>query len=84
MYWIPTKLITMTPQGRMWNNSIEGNRSFYWNFFSLKNKKMGDFPGGPAVKALLSSAGDAGSIPGRGAKIPHVSGPKHQNIEAIL
>ena len=34
----------------------------------------GDFPGGPATKNLSSNAGDAGSIPGRGAKIPHVMG----------
>ena len=30
-----------------------------------------DFPGGPGVKTLPSNAGDAGSIPGQGAKIPH-------------
>ena len=30
-----------------------------------------DFPGGPVVKNLLCSAGDAGSIPGWGTKIPH-------------
>ena len=35
----------------------------YWNI-----------PGGPVVKNLLSNAGDAGSIPGRGTKIPHASG----------
>ena len=35
------------------------------------NKKMGDFPGGPVVKTLLSNAGGVGSISGQGAKIPH-------------
>ena len=30
-----------------------------------------DFPGGPGVKNPPSNAGDAGSIPGRGTKIPH-------------
>ena len=30
-----------------------------------------DFPGGPVVKNLPSNAGDAGSIPGQGTKIPH-------------
>ena len=39
---------------------------------------LGDFPGGPVVKTLPSNAGGAGSIPGRGAKIPHASGPKNQ------
>ena len=33
----------------------------------------GDFPGGPVVKNPLSNAGDAGSIPGRGTKIPHAA-----------
>ena len=44
---------------------------------------MGDFPGGPVVKT--SNAGDAGLIPGQGAKIPHFSAknPKHKT-EAIL
>ena len=36
----------------------------------LKNKFLRDFPGGPVVKTLLFSAGDTGSIPGQGAKIP--------------
>ena len=29
------------------------------------------FPGGPVVKNLPCNTGDAGSIPGRGSKIPH-------------
>ena len=29
------------------------------------------FPGGPVVKNPPSNAGDAGSIPGQGTKIPH-------------
>ena len=33
----------------------------------------GDFPGSLAVKNLPSNAGDAGSIPGRGIKIPHAA-----------
>ena len=32
-----------------------------------------DFPGGPVVKNLPSNAGNAGSIPGWGAKIPHAA-----------
>ena len=41
--------------------------------FSQKIKNR-DFPGGPVVKNLPSNAGDAGLIPGRGAKIPHATG----------
>ena len=33
----------------------------------------GDFPGGPVVKNPPSNAGDAGSIPGRGTKIPQAA-----------
>ena len=35
----------------------------------------------PAAKTLLSKAGDTGSIPAWGAKTPHASWPKNQNIE---
>ena len=34
----------------------------------------GDFPDGPVVENLPSSAGDTGSIPGRVTKIPHATG----------
>ena len=37
-------------------------------------KQLGDFPGGPVVKNPPSNAGDTGSIPGRGTKIPHAMG----------
>ena len=33
-----------------------------------------DFPGGPVVKNPPSKAGNMGSIPGRGTKIPHAAG----------
>ena len=33
------------------------------------------------VKISPSNAGGVGSIPGRGAKIPHASQPKSQNIK---
>ena len=34
----------------------------------------GGFPGGPVVKNPPSNAGDTGSNPGRGTKIPHAMG----------
>ena len=40
-----------------------------------------DFPGGPVVKTSPSNAEGAGSIPDQGAKIPHASWPKNQNIK---
>ena len=64
---------------------------FYWRAVKNKQKteKKGilkimakrDFPGGPVVKTSPSNAGGAGSIPGRGAKIPHASWPKNQNMK---
>ena len=48
------------------------------------NKKMGDFPGGPVVKTLLSNAVGVGLITGQGATIPHASWPKIQNIKQKL
>ena len=40
----------------------------------LLNFHSRDFPGGPVVKNLPSKAGDTGSIPGWGTKIPHATG----------
>ena len=34
----------------------------------------GDFPGGPVAKNPPATAGDVGSIPGRGSKTPHAAG----------
>ena len=44
--------------------------------YNLRHIKewLGDFPGGPVVKNPPSNAGDVGSIPGRGTKIPHATG----------
>ena len=40
----------------------------------FKKALNGDFPGGPVVKNPPCNAGDAGSIPGQGTKIPHATG----------
>ena len=48
--------------------------------FTLIKLKFGDFPGGPVVKNLSSNAGDAGSIPGWGTKIPHATGQLSPHI----
>ena len=41
----------------------------------------GDFPDGPVVETSPSNAGGAGSTPSWGAKTPHASWPKNQNIK---
>ena len=45
---------------------------------SLEKPVSGDFPGGPVVKNPPSNAGDMGSIPGQGTKIPHAAGQLSQ------
>ena len=40
-----------------------------------------DISGSPVVGTSHSSAGGTGSIPGQGARIPHASQPKNQNIK---
>ena len=49
------------------------------NVSITKSEKVGsymhrDFPGGPLIKNPPSNAGDVGSIPGQGTKIPHAVG----------
>ena len=39
----------------------------------IRNKRGWDFPGGPVVKNPSCNAGDAGSTPGLGTKIPHAT-----------
>ena len=56
-----TKIFKSPQTIRMKENMHEDNRSR-------------DFPGGPVAKNLLSNAGDTGSIPGQGAKIPRAVG----------
>ena len=49
-----------------------------WSELLFSKNRMWGFPGGPVVKTSLSGVGDAGSVPGRGAKIPHAWQPKKQ------
>ena len=41
---------------------------------TFKMQRCWDVPGSPVVKSLPSNAGDTGSIPGQGTKIPHAVG----------
>ena len=58
----------------------EENRSLIilplWVFTPNKSKNLckWDFHGGPMLKSLPSSAGNVGSTPGRGTRIPHAAG----------
>ena len=42
-------------------------------------RKFWDFPGGSVIKSLRLHL--MGSVPSWGAKFPHASWPKHQNIK---
>ena len=44
----------------------------------IRNKQSGDFPGGPVVKNLPSSAGHVSLIPGQGTRVPHTM--EHVNL----
>ena len=53
------------PENTCWAGGIEANEKKEFNW--------GDFPGGPVFKNLSYSAGDMGSTPGQGTKIPHAA-----------
>ena len=55
-----------------WNlQSVMESWEKSWQKFKMCSR---DLPNGPVVKNLPSNAGDSGSIPGQGTKIPHVVG----------
>ena len=55
---------------------------FFNNFLGIKIPPKWDFPGGPGVKNLPSSAGDVGSIPVWENKTPYTAGlvPKLESL----
>ena len=59
MLWEKSNLV-----GRGWKGSVEEAPS---------NLDLRDFPGGPGVKNLPCDAGDSGSVPGQGTKIPQAT-----------
>ena len=68
----------------MWVQPLVGELRSHKPLSSAKKKKQNprEFPGGPVVKNPPSNAGDVGSIPGRGTKIPTCLGatkPEHLN-----
>ena len=44
-----------------------------WRLVAAEELDSRDFAGGPLVKNLPFNAGDVGSIPGQGTKIPHAT-----------
>ena len=69
------------PDSKACNLATVTKRVWIWKrerhvvqWFRIKNSEIGDFPSGPVVKNLPYNAGDVGSIPGQGTKIPHAVG----------
>ena len=95
LFWFGPRLLISVPcsdpeanppqprsQALAWDISCAGSRAMAEMHRELGLKFLTrDFPGGPVVKTSPSNAGGAGSIRGWGAKIPHASGPKNQNIK---
>ena len=88
------KLVPVQSHATNWYRSQIQTQTLYFQSPTRKQytKLRRDFPGGPVVKTPPSNAGDAGSIPGPGAKISHAAGqlslhatttePTHHNYRA--
>ena len=59
-------------------------QKFLCRFKCVFSSVQRDLPGSPVVKTSPSSAGEASSIPGWGAKIPQASGPTNQITRSSL
>ena len=73
--WWAIRPMKPTPLAQSYFDSIVFSRNFPYE------TNLRDFPGGPVVKTLPSSASGEGSIPGWGVKIPHAFGSKTPNIK---
>ena len=56
------------------NNMTSGHLPREMKNYVYPKTHTWDFPGGPVVKNPPSNAGNTGSIPGQGTKIPHAAG----------
>ena len=77
----PAGLLT-PPFGR--NFSIQASHEKELGHGTPGESGSKDFPGSPVGNTLPSSEGDASSIPGWGAKIPHDSQPKKRERERVI
>ena len=76
-YLTGTLLPKVVKVGEKVNNEFQDSEVTQNNniliFILIKSKPRRDFPSGP-VENPPSNAGDTGSIPGQGTKIPHAAG----------
>ena len=81
-HFIPLRMtkFKMTDNTKHWWGCVEAPGTFRYSTLenslavSYQVENIRDFPGGPVVKNPSCNAGDTGSIPGRGTKIPHAAG----------
>ena len=58
----------------VWSSFEKTHASSLLVTLNIKTKTTSTITSGPVVKNQPSNAGDSGSIPGRGTKIPHAEG----------
>ena len=70
----------MKPKLFSQHQSVRRKISQSLNSLAFKTSGLGTFLMVQWLRPMPSNAGDVGSIPGQGTKIPHASRPKIQNI----
>ena len=75
---------TSAPSGYKQNIAVKSCVFFFFFLIFLFKSSLWDFPQGLVVKTLSSNAGGVGSIPGSGAKIPHVSWPRKPRLRSNI
>ena len=64
--------LCQAPPVRVMGQERSLTQECFWS--DSKLEAVQDFPGGPVLRNSPFNAGDAGSIPGWGTKIPHAEG----------
>ena len=75
--WNSDQYKFVQPLWKQFGMSCKVEHTHMWGLsdkFSSTLRNSWDFPGGPDIKNPPSNAGDIGSIPGWGTKIPHAIG----------
>ena len=80
--WLPFHFISGELRSHIQLGNTRNKQSTWKTTTNKHNPQIWwDFPSSPVDGTWPSSAGGVGLIPGWGAKIPHASGPKDQNIK---
>ena len=71
-------LLLFPAESGHWSRGI---KKLVFVFFFFEAVIRGDFPYGPVLRTSPSSAEGAGSIPGRGSKIPHALQSENRGVK---